>query len=167
MSHTLSRKYATPLRLELGRSRLLWRYLTLLHGTTLVILPFMQLPGSFALLLALVLLFSYLRYRRRYWLPDNLDTVRSLLWGSDRRMQLGLGSGQRTGATLLPHGFVLSWLVILQLRLDTGGKRHLIVLPDMLDAESFRRLRVRLLLENGKWGHSAFFVIRNYRSNKQ
>jgi hypothetical protein len=143
----LSRKYATPLHLELGRSRLLWLYLTLLHGALLVTLPFVQLPGSFVLLLTLVLVLSYLRYRRLYWLTANRDSIRSLVWGSAERMQLTLESGQGAGASLLPHGFVLSWLVILHLRLDTGRKRYLIVLPDMLDAESFRRLRVRLLLD--------------------
>ncbi len=147
MSHKLPRKYATPLHLELGRSRLLWLYLTLLHGAILVTLPFVQLPGSFVLLLTLVLVLSYLRYRRLYWLAANPDSIRSLVWGSAERMQLTLGSGQGAGASLLPHGFVLSWLVILHLRLDTGRKRYLVVLPDMLDADGFRRLRVRLLLD--------------------
>ncbi len=147
MSLTLSGKYATPLRLELGRSRLLQLYLGLLHGVALLILPFMQLPATIVLPVALVLLLSYLRYRRRYWRAAHPDAVRSVVWGVADRVELTLGSGRRADATLLPQGFIQPWLVILHLRPDTGRRRHLMVLPDMLDAESFRRLRVRLLLE--------------------
>jgi len=147
MSRTLPRKYATPLRLELGRSRRLGRYLTLLHVAALVMLPFMQVPGRPTLLVALVVLLSYLRYRRLYWPGDNPDAVRALVWGPADRVQLTLGSGHRVSAALLPHVFIQPWLVILHLSQQHGRKRHLIVLPDMLDAEDFRRLRVRLLLE--------------------
>ncbi|NNG12244.1 MAG: hypothetical protein HKM88_03235 [Halobacteria archaeon] len=99
------------------------------------------------LLLTLVVLFSYLRYRRLYWSGDNPDAVRGLVWGPADRVQLTLGSGRRVNAALLPHVFVQHWLVILHLNQYKGRRRHLIVLPDMLDTESFRRLRVRLLLE--------------------
>ncbi len=147
MSHTLSGQYATPLRLELGRSRRVWLCLTLLHGAPLVMLPFMQLPSMPTLLVALVLLLSYLRYRRLYSLTDNPDSVRTLVWGPADRLQLTLACGRRETASLLPQVFVQHWLVILHLNQNMNRSRHLIVLPDMLDTESFRRLRVRLLLE--------------------
>ncbi len=146
MSHTLSRKYATPLRLEFGRSRRLGVYLTLLHVTALVMLPFMQLSAMPALLVMLLLLLSYLRYHRLY-LAENPDAIRALVWGPAERVQLTLGSGCQVSAALLPHVFIQPWLVILHLRQNQGRKRHLVVLPDMLDSASFRRLRVRLLLE--------------------
>lgn len=147
MSRTLSRKYATPLRLELGSSQRLKVFLQLLHMVALMMLPFMQLTAMQTLLLTLVVLLSYLRYRRLYWSGDNPDAVRGLVWGPADRVQLKLGSGRRVNAALLPHVFVQHWLVILHLSQYKGRRRHLIVLPDMLDTESFRRLRVRLLLE--------------------
>jgi len=37
--------------------------------------------------------------------------------------------------------------VILHFRRDDGRTVRLVLLPDMLDADSFRRLRVRLLID--------------------
>ena len=109
--------------------------------------PFMQLSLMPALLAGLVLLFSYLRNRRRYCSGDDPDAVRALVWGPADKVQLTLACGRRETASLLPQVFVQHWLVILHLSQNMNRSRHLIVLPDMLDTESFRRLRVRLLLE--------------------
>jgi hypothetical protein len=119
----------------------------LLHMVALMMLPFMQLTAMQTILLTLVVLLSYLRYRRLYWSGDDPDAVRRLVWGPADRVLLTLGSGRRVKVALLPHVFVQHWLVILHLSQNKGRRRHLIVLPDMLDTESFRRLRVRLLLE--------------------
>jgi hypothetical protein len=43
--------------------------------------------------------------------------------------------------------FLQPWLVILHFRRDDGRAARLVLLPDMLDRETFRRLRVRLLID--------------------
>jgi hypothetical protein len=62
-------------------------------------------------------------------------------------VRLTLRSGRETGATLRPFVFMQPWLVILHFRRDDGRTVRLVLLPDMLDADSFRRLRVRLLID--------------------
>jgi hypothetical protein len=119
----------------------------LLHMVALMMLPLLQLSALPTLLLALVVLLSYLRNRRLCWSGGNPDAVRGLVWGPADRVQLTLRSGRRVNAALLPKVFIQHWLVILYLSQNKSRRRHLIVLPDMLDTESFRRLRVRLLLE--------------------
>ena len=50
---------------------------------------------------------------------------------------------------LAPRAFVMPWLVIVYYR--QGARQHsLFILPDMLPADTFRRLRVRLKTELGQ-----------------
>jgi hypothetical protein len=48
---------------------------------------------------------------------------------------------------LQADALVTPWLVVLRLRDTQGRTRHLPLLADMLPAEQFRRLRVRLRIE--------------------
>ena len=43
--------------------------------------------------------------------------------------------------------FILPWLVILGFNSRRRDMRYLVLLPDMLDQDIFRKLRVRLKLE--------------------
>jgi toxin CptA len=59
--------------------------------------------------------------------------------------------GQKIKAEVLTTSFVAWYLVMLNLRLPDGRlARHVVLMPDMLDGEAFRRLRVWL-----RWGHPA------------
>jgi toxin CptA len=66
-------------------------------------------------------------------------------------MRCMLRSGEMFAATVLSSSTVMPWLTVLNLKLP--GKRlarHVILLPDALDANEFRRLRVWL-----RWGSQA------------
>jgi hypothetical protein len=147
MSPPLSRTYATPLRLEPGVSRRLDGFLALSHGVSLAVLPFCGLPPLPVAAMALSVVLSWLRTRRRDAQRRDPDAIHALVWEEGNRCRLSLRSGQETGATLRPFVFMQPWLVILHFRRDDGRAARLVLLPDMLDADSFRRLRVRLLID--------------------
>jgi hypothetical protein len=147
MSLPLSRLYATPLRLEPGVSRRLGGFLVLSHGAALVVLPFCGLPPLPVTAIALGVVLSWLRTRRHEVRRRDPDSLASLVWEEGNRWRLTLRSGRDTGATLRPFVFMQPWLVILHFRRDDGRAARLVLLPDMLDEDSFRRLRVRLLID--------------------
>jgi hypothetical protein len=147
MSPALSRKYATPLRLELGPSRLLGYWLLLVHGVPTLMLPVLQLSGWLSLAVFSALLCSLawtwrLQVRRRH--PD---AVCAMVWGEDKDCLLGLYSGEQEKVSLSARAFILPWLVILHFNRQRRPARHLVLLPGMLGREVFRKLRVRLKLE--------------------
>jgi Membrane-bound toxin component of toxin-antitoxin system len=147
MSPPLSGTYATPLRLEPGVSRRLDGLLALSHGAALAVLPFSGLPPLPVAALMLSVLLSWLISRRRDVRRDDPEGIASLVWEAGNRWRLTLRSGQEAGAVLRPFVFMQPWLVILHFRRDDGRRARLVLLPDMLDHETFRRLRVRLLID--------------------
>jgi hypothetical protein len=117
------------------------------HGAALAVLPFCGLPPLPVAALALGVVLSWLRIRRRELRRRDLDSIQSLVWEEGNRWRLTLHGGVETGAVLRPFVFLKPWLVILHFRRDDGRAARLVLLPDMLDADSFRRLRVRLLID--------------------
>jgi len=143
----LSGKYATPLQLEPGPSRTLCAGLILVHVAAIMVLPFMPLPLWPGLIILLFLLFSLWRAIRVHITLGHPGSVRAVQWGEARSCRLRLATGQDIAARLLPQVFMLPWLVIMHFSSGRGRIHHLVLLPDMLDAGVFRRLRVRLMIE--------------------
>jgi hypothetical protein len=140
-----SHKYAAPLRLEPDTSRILLRLLLFAHlGALLLCL----LPG-FSPLIRLVIMLSVilsllLVFRRFY----SGSTFKWLQWDEQGIWVLCRHDGRQLDAELLPDSYVSPYLVILNLRcLDGTRCPSQLLLPDSLDKETFRRLRVRLRLE--------------------
>ena len=86
MSHTLSGKFAAPLRLELGPSRALAAWLIGVHGTPLCLLPLLPLNAWLNLALVSAVCYSLLDAWCRQVRRNHPDAVRSLLWkDADRK----------------------------------------------------------------------------------
>ena len=147
MWQTLSRKYATPLLFEPGPSRTLRAWLILVLVVSIMILPFMPLPVWPGLIILLLMLFSLWRAIRVHVTLGHPDSVCAVQWREARSCRLRLATGQDVEACLMPQVFMLPWLVIMHFRSDGGRIHHLVLLPDMLEPELFRRLRVRLMIE--------------------
>jgi hypothetical protein len=136
--------YATPLRLEPARSVRLAGWLLSGHTGAILLLPWLPLHPLLQLALGLALCGSLLWH----WLDTVLrslpGSVRSFTWlaGSDCRVQPLRGPACR--AQLCGAAFVQPWLVILGYRTGRRRRRYLLLLPDMLDPDTYRRLRVRL-----------------------
>ena len=150
MSRTLSRKYATPLRLEIAPSRVLGYWVIMAYGLPLLSLPFLQLPGWLNLALLMLLPGGFIRTWRSQVLLLHQDAVQLLHWGEEKNCLLGLRSGSQQQKVLCNQVFLMPWLVILYFNKTGPGKDSLVLLPDMVDRETFRKLRVRLQLDINK-----------------
>lgn len=62
-------------------------------------------------------------------------------------ISLILRDGSHQAGKLVAGGVILPFMVLIDVRLEHGGHRSLVLLSDSMDADSFRRLRVLL-----RWG---------------
>lgn len=140
-----SSAYAAPLRLELRRSRRLALYLLAVHAGALALIPALPLAAPAAWLLAGLVLLCLLRsYAGRVLMRGGHDVV-ALVWERDGAWRLLERGGREPVCRLRPDSYVHPLLTVLNF---TGERRGAVVLlPDSLDADTFRRLRVRLGLE--------------------
>ena len=133
----------TPLLIVLKPSRMLVVILLIAHavsGVLILILPlalWLKLVG-----IAIIVLASFY-YVRRYALLRTPTAVRELRMLSDGRLEIFRSDWQP--ATLLGEQFIHPMLTIIRCRAETDRwPVSIVLLSDMLDAESFRALRVRL-----------------------
>lgn len=130
--------FAAPLRLELKPSRYVRYGLFVLHLTLLAVVPALPNPFYMGLYLGLILL-SVLRLRQS-------PQIQRLVWRSDGFWEI---DAEDRFACLAAPPCVYPGLVILRLQwvewqLSGRCLAPLVILPDSLDEQSFRRLRVRL-----------------------
>ena len=143
-----STAYATPLRLDLRPSRTLFWVLTVSHLGAAGLLTASRLPPWAAVALTACVLASYIWLVSRHALLRQAGAVVCLLWGKGNEWRVSSRSGAEILARLSPESFVRPWMTVLLLRPEGGGHtRSVVIMPDTLDAEVFRRLRVRLRLE--------------------
>ena len=130
--------YTSPLVLEPRRSRYQFIYLFLVHALALTVLVMpINLSWILRAAIAVLVTISLVWYLRR-GLP------RRLVWESDGDWQLLMANDNEVTGQLRPDSYVFRLLVILRIQLESGGCATVVILPDMLDPQSFRRLRVRL-----------------------
>lgn len=66
---------------------------------------------------------------------------------TDDAISLILRDGRHLTGKLGAGGVILPFVVLIDVRLEQGGRRGIVMLKDSIDADSFRRLRVVL-----RWG---------------
>ncbi len=127
-----------PLRVDFERSRLRVRWIWGSHGATSLLVSLLPLSvpvRGFAVLLLVALALRALR--------DDLPA--GLVVRTDGSLVVLERDGHATDAMLVPGGYTGAWVTTILLRAgDARRMRTLLVLPDMLPAGDFRRLRVRL-----------------------
>ena len=138
--------FSAAIQITPKASRLLARTLVLSHVgcAVLVGLAFAAAPvGLVLLLLATALHYAQLR-RRLALLPR-------VLFDSNDEWWLLESHGRRVPVTLHRHALITTWGLILPLARHTAQPGALLVLlPDSLPSEDFRRLRVRLLWQRAR-----------------
>ena len=132
-----------PLVVTLKPSHVLMAILIGAHvgaGLVLAILPLPVWLKFFGIAAIFVAGFFYVR---RYALLSAPAAVRELRMLSDNRLEILCGAWQ--SAELVGELFVHPSLTIIRCRTKTDRRlMSIVILSDMLDAESFRALRVRL-----------------------
>ena len=121
--------------------------LVVAHGTALVTLLPLAFPAWSKLALIFLILFSMMYHLRRdAWLSALSSGVALMLEGD--RVVLTMRGGKQLVGLVLRDSLVTPFITVLNiLPQDARFARSLVILPDSLDAESFRQLRVWL-----KWG---------------
>lgn len=141
-----SPRYASPLRLELRRSRWLALYLASVHAGALLLIPLLPLGAVLGTALAGLIAASFLgNYIARVQMRRDKSIV-ALVWGRDGDWLLIERGGRTPVCSLRPDSYVHPRLCLLNFAGERRGS--VVLLPDSLDSESFRRLRVRLGLRN-------------------
>ena len=141
-----------PLTIELHRSKLLLSLLLLIHATAAVAGGLLPWPLSWRGVLFLLVVLSLVRALR----PPRVVGLR---FRAHDRLECRLRDGRWVGAAVEAESSVFAQLVVLRLRLDEGEKADkggmrrrrcaLVILPDQLAAQDFRRLRVCLRWQAG------------------
>ncbi|MBI5450633.1 MAG: hypothetical protein HY940_04675 [Gammaproteobacteria bacterium] len=135
--------YAQPLELSPGRSRLLQLYLLASHGGALALLLVLDISVIYRMLLVLLIVCSLAVLYRNQQLRLGRRVIHQVLWRPDGSWRLDIGGSVIEGAVLCPDTFVHPWLIVLRFAARRRGYT-LVLLPDMLDPQTLRRLRVRL-----------------------
>mgnify|MGYP003389020433 CR=1 FL=1 len=130
-----------------GVSRRLAIMVLVVHGLTLVVVTLLPLALSGRAGLALaVLLGLALNLGGSVWhlWPWSL---RAAVWRPDGTWSLIQGDGRERDGRLLGSTYVSPALVVLNFRCDRWRTPSLVLLPDNLEPDLLRRMRVRLGLE--------------------
>ena len=132
---------------KLQPSRYLAAVLVVVHGSALAVLFPLTLPVWARTALAIVILFSLAYHLRRDALLSSRIAVMALLLEEEQAV-LTLRGGDQLAGQVLRTTLVTPFLTVLNVR-PQGARlaRSVVILPDSMDAETFRQLRVRL-----KWG---------------
>jgi len=133
-----------PLSLRIGPSVRIGAFVAATHSYTLGMTLWLAIERPLLLLFLPVLLFSLIRS----WHWQVRGGCRLLLDGSGE-WHLFDTDGQVHKAWLQGNSRVWPGLMILNLQMQGGGHRTLLLLSDNSDAEQRRRLRVRLV--GGRW----------------
>lgn len=136
----MSHIYATPLELELTPSRRETFFVYGIYGLTL--LSIWQLPwplwGRLIFLCTVFVLVSVLRRRQKKY--------SRIVWQAGNHWLI-TSKGVTDTAMLQQQSLVTTWLVILLFKITDHGDIAIVIWPDSIQPNVFRRLRVRLKLE--------------------
>jgi hypothetical protein len=143
-----SQKSVVPLRINLRGSRILAGFIMLSHGGAIV-LSLASLPLWIGTLFSAGIVYSLVYLLKRHGLLRGPNAITILVWDSNDEWLIITEDGKEYHATLQKPVYLHARIVILNFIVN-NRHRPIILLPDVLDRESFRRLRVRLQLEQYK-----------------
>jgi toxin CptA len=124
-------------------------YLTLLlsaaHAIALGLVIVLPLPIGLKLVAALVICISPVFYLRRNARLAAPNSIIALEVKEDCTCAIETRSGKRLDCIVLPTSYVSASLTILNLKAEGEMlARHVVILPDSINPEDFRKLRVLL-----------------------
>jgi len=160
-----SNEYATPLTLNLTTSRLATSIIFFVHVAAALLILLVPISAVIKSLIVIFVLFSLWDISKRVLLTKP-DSITQIVWGTDNNWTLSTHDGEIRHATLLPSTYVHEWMTALNFKLRSNqlmsnklmsNKKprvnaeycrfySCVILPDSIDADVLRRLRVRLRL---------------------
>ncbi len=139
------KKYRQPLDLKPRSSRYLFIILLVVHllAVSALFLPTTLPWYGVVIILAAIAISAWSTLYKAHF-----QTIKSACWRIKGDFELELADGKYTQAHLLAGSLVTEWLLILHLSCPDGRKHKWLILLDMIDRETYRRLCVRLR----QWG---------------
>jgi toxin CptA len=132
-----------PLSVSFNPSRTLATILIAAHGASGIVLVILPLPLWLKVAGVAIVLIATWHYLRHYALLNTPNAVHELRLLPDGKVDILRSDWQ--SARLTGEQFVHPLLTIVRCRVENRRwPIAIVILPDMLDAESFRMLRVRL-----------------------
>ena len=121
------------------------RYVLILGHVFALLLPWWSdIALAFKLLFSTAVLVSLVYYvHYSAWVRQERD-IAALMLDAEDHWQILQRDGRTVDAEFGPFQYVTPWLTILGLSMD-GRRLYFIYTQELLDADTFRRLRVRLL----------------------
>lgn len=135
-----------PLRLELHRCWYFVGLLAAVHSLAAACLVPLDLGFWVKLCTGVLVLASFFHYSALHALRTHARAVTRVAFDSRGGGRLFTRQGKEITAALLGDSYVHPWVVIVRFCTDEGACISVVVLPVMLDPESFRELRVHLRL---------------------
>lgn len=133
------------LRIAIGPSRLLAAVLGIAHIAALLVTVVIALPTWVKFLIAMVLVTSGTWSILRLALQRGSSAIVELEAGEGGRISCRTRDGRSREGQVLTSSFVSPWLTVLNLHLGgTARAKHVLILPDNVEEDAFRRLRVLL-----------------------
>ncbi len=143
--------FTGPIRIRPESSVFLAIGLALAHLGALLIAALLPWPGWAKLVLALSLAAS-LCWSLAWHVWRRGDAIIEAILHGDGSWTVETRQAEALAATLAPDSLVTLPLTVLVFTLAAGRRRALLVLPDTIDPETNRRLRVRLRFPTGGRG---------------
>lgn len=137
-----------PLYIQLLPSKLLagaLALMTMLSVVVVLLLPMVWLAKTAFISMLLLWSVTVIRQRAFFLHPDAIIALEIDAHG---QVQGITNDGEKHPIRILPDTVVTAWVVVPRFHLPHRTNQSLVLLPDMLDAQAFRRLRVWL-----RWGN--------------
>ena len=133
------------LRIAIGPSRLLAAVLGIAHIAALVVTVVVALATWVKLLIAMALVTSGTWSILRSALRRGPSAIVEVEVEAGGRISCRTRDGSWREGQVLSSSFVSPWLTVLNLRVAGAIRaRHLVILPDNVEKDAFRRIRVQL-----------------------
>lgn len=144
-----SNPFLHTFRLPVKMSPILSRIVIIVHVISLIMVWNNALPTSTRIILSSLITASFYVYSRKSRLSNYSRGVGNLILNAEDEWQVKMQEGSTYIAILDNHVFVHPWLTIFSLKFNQR-RQYFIFTPEILDADTFRRLRVRLRFRVGE-----------------
>ncbi len=144
-----SKKYASPLHLEIKPSRFLFYFLIALHLFAFILLWFLPLFIAWQVLISIFIIVGGIYSVKSYATKQLPSSVVGLVWDADEQWFIQTQEGKTQPVILNGNSYVHPKFTLLNFKQENKWfSKAVILLWDNVDENSFRRLRVRLKITN-------------------
>jgi len=143
----LSNGFDAPLRLELNASKILIRFQFLVHLLAIIAISFpSDVPLVIKFVLYVFVAISAVMLQRKY--RESISRTALFIWQKNS-LWIESNNDKQQVWQCQPGNLVTAWFVVVRLYSEKK-KRSLLIFKDQCDAQSFRRLKVKLKYFQGE-----------------